>query len=272
MNQVINNKKWYVYTLSDPVSNIPFYVGKGQKYRMYNHFYSVKKNKPPHGNWCLYRKIKKIIDDGNSIIYTKVYLTNIEKDAYDYEIKLIEEIGIENLCNLFNGYGNVYSGVNHWNFGKTTPLNVKEKIGKAKKGDFHSDETKKKISEKIKGQLHPMYGKKHTEKTRKQMSENHANFNGKLNPFFNKKHSDETKEYFKTLYSNKWVLTLPDGKKITLIGKKSVKIYINDYNLQHNTNISFFSLFQYGKNGNGWTIIKENSKYLLEKTKYGYKS
>ena len=61
MAPLINNLKWYVYTLSDPVSNIPFYVGKGQRYRMYNHFYSVKKGKLPHGNKSLYERIKKII-------------------------------------------------------------------------------------------------------------------------------------------------------------------------------------------------------------------
>ena len=43
MDPQINEKKWYVYTLNNPETHIPFYVGKGQRYRMYNHYYNVKK-------------------------------------------------------------------------------------------------------------------------------------------------------------------------------------------------------------------------------------
>ena len=40
-------------------------------------------------------------------------------------------------------------------------------------GKHHSDETRKKLSELTKGENHPMYGKHRSEETRKKMSESH---------------------------------------------------------------------------------------------------
>lgn len=258
MNPLIKNKKWYVYTLNDPETNIPFYVGKGQKYRMYNHFYNVKKGKIPNGNFRLYEKIKSIITNGQSIGYKIVFSSDNEKEAYDKELQLIQEIGINNLCNLFLGHGKTYSGEKHWNFGRTTPQNVKNKIGKSKLGDKHTEESKKKMSEKRQGVLHPMFGKRHTEKTKKKMSENHANFNGELNPFFNKTHSIETKDHLHKLFSKPFKVILPNNNQIIIYGTKNIIKYINDYNIINNAKVSAFSLFQYGKNGDGWRIEKIN--------------
>lgn len=61
------------------------------------------------------------------------------------------------------------------------------------KDKHHSDETKQKISEAMKGEHHvdvhgeknPMYGKKHSLETRKKMSEHHADVSGEKNPFYN---------------------------------------------------------------------------------------
>lgn len=144
MNPLIKNKKWYVYTLNDPETNIPFYVGKGQKYRMYSHYSNVKNHKIPNGNFRLYNKIKSIIGNGRSIDYKIIFSSENEKEAYDKEFQMIQEICIDNLCNLFSGHGASYSGEKHWNYGRITPQNVKDKIGKSKLGDKHSEESKKK--------------------------------------------------------------------------------------------------------------------------------
>jgi NUMOD3 motif len=256
MNPIINNKKWYVYTLNDPETSIPFYVGKGQRYRMYNHYYNVKKHKIPNGNFRLYEKIKSIITNGKSIEYKIVFSSDNEKKAYDREFQLIQEIGIDNLCNLFLGYGKSYSGEKHWNYGRTTPQNVKDKIGKSKLGDKHTEESKMKMSKQRQGDLHPMFGRHHTDDTRKQMSKNHADFNGKNNPFYQKSHNDKTKEYLHDLFSKPVKIIFPNNEYVVIYGQKNVKKYVNDYNINNNTKVSAFSLFQYGKNGDGWKLEK----------------
>ena len=223
---------------------------------MYNHYYNVKKHKIPNGNFRLYEKIKNIIINGNSIEYKIVFSSDNEKEAYDREFQLIQEIGIDNLCNLFFGYGASYSGEKHWNYGRTTPQNVKDKIGKSKLGDKHTEESKKKMRERMQGVQHPMFGKHHTENTKRKMSENHADFNGKNNPFYQRSHNDKTKEYFHNLYSKPLKIILPNDKSILMHGRREVKKYVDEYNIINNTKVSTFSLFQYGKNGDGWKIEK----------------
>ena len=59
-------------------------------------------------------------------------------------------------------------------------------------GKKHSEETRKRMSEALKGKNNPLYGKKgkdsprygkkHSEETRNKMSENHADFSGKNHP------------------------------------------------------------------------------------------
>ena len=43
------------------------------------------------------------------------------------------------------------------------------------------------------GENHPMYGKHHSEETRKKMKENHADVFGENNPFYGKRHSEEVR-------------------------------------------------------------------------------
>jgi hypothetical protein len=255
MNQVINYK-WYVYVLIDPFTEKIFYVGKGQKYRMYNHYYNVKNKKIPNGNYRLYEKIKSIIVENKTIIYDKVFQTNDEDEAYHFEYDLIKKIGLENLCNLFDGFGGSYSGKNHWNYGKKCSDETKKKISASKMGDKHSEESKKIMSLKRKGVLHPLYGKNHSEESKKIMSLNHKDFNGSNNPFYGKTHNESIKNKFKDLYSKKWIVTLPNNNVYEFKGKKEVKSFIEKYNIENKTKISFFSLFQYGKNGDGWVLKK----------------
>jgi len=64
-------------------------------------------------------------------------------------------------------------------------------------------EVRIKISESLMGENNPMFGRtgenspwfnrKHTEETRKIMSENHADFSGENNPFYNRNHTEETR-------------------------------------------------------------------------------
>jgi len=248
--------KWYVYTLTNSRTGEIFYVGKGQQYRMYAHYLSVKRNKVPNNNYKLFRKIKDIIDSGSSITYSQPLFTDNEKEAYEFERKLISEIGLDSLCNLTSGGGgiNTHVGRKHWNFGNHWSDEVKRKISESKKGQFHSTESKNKIKQYWKKVSHPMKGKSHTTEARMKMSKNHADFRGPSNPFFGKHHSEEVKELYRKLYSKKWEITLPTGEVLSFLGKKEVISYINEYNEKYNTKISAHSLFQYGRNKHNWTI------------------
>lgn len=94
--------KYYVYHLIDERNNKVFYVGKGCHNRMYKHVDSVKKGKI-FKNTKLYNKINKILKENKKILYEKVFETDIEQEAFNYEIYEIKRIGKENLCNLTDG-------------------------------------------------------------------------------------------------------------------------------------------------------------------------
>jgi group I intron endonuclease len=65
------------------------------------------------------------------------------------------------------------------------------------RGRKHSEETKKKISDSSpdrNGENNPFYGKKHTKESLEKMSENHIDVNGEKNPMYGKNHTEETKQ------------------------------------------------------------------------------
>ena len=97
-------KTFYTYVLIDSSTNKIFYVGKGSGDRMHKHVQISKGNSICRNrNKKLYNKIKKIISDGNYVIPLKVFENGNELLALEYEIKLISELGLENLCNLTLG-------------------------------------------------------------------------------------------------------------------------------------------------------------------------
>lgn len=63
--------------------------------------------------------------------------------------------------------------------------------------------------ENLKGKNNPMFGKKHSNKTKKLMSKNHANYKGKNHPLYGKNHNKESK--IKNMFSQ------PNIKKIICI-------------------------------------------------------
>jgi hypothetical protein len=79
---------FYVYILKD--NDIPFYVGKGTKNRMYEHSLQAKRsNKSTH----LLNKIRKMFSEGRSIQYEKVFFSEDAREALDKEIELIALYG-----------------------------------------------------------------------------------------------------------------------------------------------------------------------------------
>ncbi len=180
--------KYYVYQLIDSRNKKVFYVGKGQKKRMYDHVKDVKRGLIPNrNNKKLGNKIEKILSIGK-IKYKKVLVTENEQEAYNKEKELIAEIGLENLCNITNGgegfYGR-HSEETKRKISDSVKMAIKN-LSKEKrlkmahgnggmKGKIHSSETRRKISEAKKGQVFSEEHKRNMSESRKGMifSEEH---------------------------------------------------------------------------------------------------
>lgn len=94
---------FYVYKLITSGNEV-IYVGKGSGNRMYKHTQIAMGNSINRKtNPKLYNKIKKIISDGGFVIPEIVFKSALECDCLNEEIKLIKEIGLQNLCNLTIG-------------------------------------------------------------------------------------------------------------------------------------------------------------------------
>lgn len=251
----MDNKKYYVYELINPITNKVFYVGKGQTNRMYIHQSNVKNGKSTHGNWNLFREIKSILNSGQRVNYNKVYLTNDEDEAYDYEEHLIKKYGLDNLCNIFDKHTRMYSGEHHPMYGKEHTEETKRKIGLKSKGRTHSIEARKKMGSS--GVNHPLYGVGHTDEAKRKMSENHADFNGINNPFYGKEHSKETKHKISNKLKREYVVEFPNGKCITFFGKDEVRLFTERYNRLTKQKVSFHSMFQYGYNKHNWKLKRK---------------
>lgn len=91
---------FYVYVFSDPLTNVPFYVGKGKGNRWKHHLGKRKNFTRGHKHF----KIEQLKAQGLSplVHFAGVELT--EKQAFDLEIELIAKWGREDKCTgiLFN--------------------------------------------------------------------------------------------------------------------------------------------------------------------------
>lgn len=146
--------KFYVYTLSH--NGIVFYVGKGSKRRMYIHEQKFRKGIKSNNNTSLFEKIKSIIESGNSIEYKKIFETDIETDAYKVEVETIENLGIDNICNLTTSYlKSNLSDIVKTSLKKS--LKFKESLDKKR-----TEEIREYYRSINMGEKNPRYGKKNT--------------------------------------------------------------------------------------------------------------
>lgn len=135
----------YVYTLVDPRNNLPFYVGKGSGRRCFFHSWEARNSDKQTPKLNKIRKIERL---GLSVRVCKVEQNVTDDIAKDLECLLIAEardIGIE-LTNLTDG-GDGALGL------KRTPEQI------AKSRHDWTDEQKQKISDSLKGERNPNYGK-----------------------------------------------------------------------------------------------------------------
>lgn len=142
--------KYYVYQLIDPRSNTVFYVGKGTGDRAYKH------NQFKDGNNNFYKDsiIKQLHQQGLEPTVEIVEHFASEKDAYDYEDKLIETIGIDNLTNITEGSRPPSKK------GWTPSADTLAKRSASLKGIKRTEEWCRKLSQSKQGANNPMYGEK----------------------------------------------------------------------------------------------------------------
>lgn len=126
------------------------------------------------------------------------------------------------------------TGARHFMFGRHLPIATKIKISNAKKGSIPwnkglklgplSEECKRKLSEALSGEKHPLWGKHHSEAAKQKMSENSfmKGRTGSKNRFFGEKHTDETKQKMRACWeerkSNGWV-SQNTGENNPMFGK-----------------------------------------------------
>lgn len=106
-SQNLSNYKWYTYHLLDPVTDIVFYVGKGQKNRAKIHLTRALKWRADNytkyvPNKHLYYKLLKIYDAGLEAKCLYKYY-EFEAEALKNEAIDIAYFGLHNLCNLTAG-------------------------------------------------------------------------------------------------------------------------------------------------------------------------
>lgn len=140
----MNNKRktkmiYYVYELIDSTTNVVFYVGKGSKDRMYVHEKKILRGDKTHNNH-LDNKIRKIHKTGGNIICNQIFQSLDEEAVLKHEILIIEEYGLENLCNMTGGGD-----------GRSPDEETRKKISENRKGIPVSDSTRKKMSDAKKG-------------------------------------------------------------------------------------------------------------------------
>lgn len=158
--QVAQPDIYYTYFLRDPrpeKSKEVFYVGKGKKRRMYDHWERAMSGK--HGNPKLQSKLLKIKSEGfESPIYEKIVEDVSEDLALALEQFFIATISRRNLCNMTSGG----DGVSGYKFTEEERRKNSERV----KLYFSNPEARRKVSEKSRG-------RKHREETLRKMSQWH---------------------------------------------------------------------------------------------------
>jgi len=120
--------------------------------------------------------------------------------------------------------------INEYNTLTPNGYNISPTGGTWNKG-FHSENSRKKISNSTSGKKNGMYGKKHSEETKKKWSKERKGSGshmfgkkGEKCPNFGKKHSEETKKKWSIQRKGK-----TSGKKNGMFGKSNYSIWLEKY-------------------------------------------
>ncbi len=149
---------FYVYGLVDSTTNKCFYVGKGSKNRWKVHVNKIKRGTSTN-NQHLDNKIRKMLREQIEINHIKICEHLTEDEAYELEEFVIQEIGLSNLCNMWEGGSGgripsdeVKQRIREGCKKRPAPSEAaKQKMATAKLGTKQSEATKRKKSEALKG-------------------------------------------------------------------------------------------------------------------------
>jgi hypothetical protein len=182
MKEVQNKNCCYLYRHIRLDTLVPFYVGIGSDLKFTRAFSTERRN----NHW------KSIVK--KTTYRVEILLKDLSwEEACKKECKFINihgrsDLKLGTLCNKTNG-GEGAIGV-------IISEETRKRKSYAQIGKKQSEETKKKVSESLKGNKRTL-GKKHTDETRKKMSNAQK---GKQNHFFGKKHTEESILRMKELY------------------------------------------------------------------------
>lgn len=173
---------YYIYALIDPRNNKPFYVGKGKGDRWKHH---ARETKEKTENWHKYCIIQDILNETGDIYKVEFLAHGIEKEetAYLMESEFIKQYGMRknggSLVNICEDQrppshkGKTYKEI----YGDRAEEQIEKraKLQRARGGYMlgkkHSEQTKKILSEKMSGNQR-LLGHVHSEESRARMSEN----------------------------------------------------------------------------------------------------
>lgn len=161
----------YVYVISNTKNN-RLYIGVTTRpeERMREHMH-------PHCKKNSASKIKSAARKygPENFTMTLIYCTKDKDDAYEKEKFLI----LEYKTLTPDGY-NIHPGGYGGSTKGTMSKEGRKRISEAAKGKQVTDEFRQKVSDRVKGEGNPMYGRHHTEEAKQRMSEH---FTGRQNPF-----------------------------------------------------------------------------------------
>lgn len=238
--------KFYVYAYVDPRNHKPFYIGKGCDLRWQHHLNETKNNTENRKKYAYIQGLRN--KNLEPIIY--ILFNNLkEEKAYEIETKLISIYGRKDIDE-----GGILMNICADNrppvfYGRPVTKETREKISKAQKGKprpktsgknnyfynkhfigelnhfygkTHSEKTKEIMREKAKNREPNRIGIKHTEESKRKMSEN----NGSKRPEVREK-IKRARAKQKITNHKKYVVITSNNNKFCIIGLRCLQDIID---------------------------------------------
>ena len=174
-----------IYKITNIINN-KVYIGSAFNLhnRIYIHCYLLRRNE--HHNPHLQSAWNKYSE--SSFEFNVIEICNRD------DLLTREQFWLDEYKSYDNKYGYNICKIAGNTSGRRFSEETKQKMRESRLGSKASEEAKIKMSKSRTGERNGMYGKNHTEESKKKMSENRKDTSGEKNHFYGKHHSEETKE------------------------------------------------------------------------------